>query len=107
MPSKSEPCGLSQLIAMRYGSIPVVHETGGLKDTVLPFNPQSEEGYGFTFQSFNGQDMLDALRRALSVYGGDKSAWSRVIKNGMTADLSWGKPAAEYMALYTDLINNA
>jgi starch synthase len=107
MPSKSEPCGLSQLIAMRYGSIPVVHETGGLKDTVLPFNPQSEEGYGFTFQSFNGQDMLDALRRALSVYGGDKSAWSRVIKNGMTADLSWRKPAAEYMALYTDLINNA
>lgn len=107
MPSKSEPCGLSQLIAMRYGTVPVVHETGGLKDTVLPFDAQTGEGFGFTFQSFNGQDMLDALRRALAVYGSDKSAWSRVIANGMTADLSWAKPADEYMALYTDLIHNA
>ena len=103
MPSKSEPCGLSQLIAMRYGTIPVVHETGGLKDTVLPFNPQTGEGFGFTFQSFNGEDMLDALRRALSVYGGDPAAWKKVMHNGMTADLSWKVPAAEYMAIYEQL----
>lgn len=103
MPSKSEPCGLSQLIAMRYGTVPVVHETGGLKDTVIPFNPQTGEGFGFTFQSFNGQDMLDALRRALSVYGGDPAAWEKVMVNGMTADLSWKVPAAEYMALYEQL----
>ncbi len=107
MPSKSEPCGLSQLIAMRYGTIPVVHETGGLKDTVLPFNPETGDGFGFTFQSFDGGDMLDALRRALSVYGGNKDAWRKVIRNGMTADLSWSKPAGEYMALYTDLIDHA
>ena len=107
MPSKSEPCGLSQLIAMRYGTVPVVHETGGLKDTVIPFNPQTGEGFGFTFQSFNGQDMLDAIRRALAVYGGDKEARHTVMLNGMTADLSWHKPAGEYMSLYTDLKNQA
>ncbi len=107
MPSKSEPCGLSQLIAMRYGTIPVVHETGGLKDTVSPFNPETGDGFGFTFQSFDGEDMLDALRRALSVYGGNKDAWCKVIYNGMSADLSWGKPAGEYMTLYTDLIHRA
>jgi len=91
------------LIAMRYGTVPVVHETGGLKDTVLPFNPQTGEGFGFTFQSFNGDDMLDAIRRALSVYGGDEVAWAKVMHNGMTADLSWKVPAAEYMALYEQL----
>lgn len=103
MPSKSEPCGLSQLIAMRYGTVPIVHETGGLKDTVIPFNPETGEGFGFTFQSFNGEDMLDALRRALSVYGGAPEAWANVMRNGMTADLSWKVPAAEYMALYEQL----
>ena len=103
MPSRSEPCGLSQLIAMHYGTVPVVHETGGLKDTVLPFRSDTGEGYGFTFQSFNREDMLDALRRALTVYGTDKKAWQKVIHNGMTADLSWKNPAKEYLALYRRL----
>lgn len=107
MPSKSEPCGLSQLLAMRYGSVPVVHETGGLKDTVLPFNPQSGEGFGFTFQSFNADDMLDAIRRALTVYGTDKNAWAKAVDNGMSADWSWNKPAGEYMILYTDIAAQA
>ncbi len=106
MPSRSEPCGLSQLIAMRYGTIPVVHETGGLKDTVLPFLIHSGEGYGFTFQSFTREDLLDAIRRALTVYGTDRELWNRAIKNCMSADLSWKKPAKEYLALYQRLTDN-
>ena len=107
MPSKSEPCGLSQLLAMHYGSVPIVHETGGLKDTVIPFNPANGEGLGFTFQSFTKQDMLDALHRALDVYFNQKDAWQKAVRNGMTADFSWDKPAGEYMALYEALIHNA
>ena len=106
MPSKSEPCGLSQLLAMHYGSVPIVHETGGLKDTVIPFNPESGEGLGFTFQSFYKYDMLDAIHRALYVYYNEKEAWKKVVQNGMTADLSWNVPAGEYMKLYYNLINN-
>lgn len=105
MPSKSEPCGLSQLIAMRYGSVPVVHETGGLKDTVIPFNPESGEGLGFTFQTFTKEDMLDALDRTLNVYFNDKESWHKAVYNGMTADFSWDRPAGEYMELYGNLIN--
>ena len=104
MPSKSEPCGLSQLIAMRYGSIPVVNSTGGLRDTVEPFNREAGSGNGFNFQSFNSCDMLDALRRALEVYGGDKKAWETVVKNAMTKDSSWTESAKEYIKLYNDLV---
>lgn len=107
MPSKSEPCGLSQLLAMHYGSVPIVHETGGLKDTVIPYNCESGEGLGFTFQSFTKQDMLDALHRALDVYFNKKGAWQKAVYNGMITDFSWGKPAHEYMKLYENLINNA
>ena len=106
MPSKSEPCGLSQLLAMHYGSVPIVHETGGLKDTVEPFNVYTGEGMGFTFGRFDADDMLDALSRALEAYG-DKKAWARIVHNGMSADFSWKKPALEYMELYEKLINNA
>lgn len=105
MPSRSEPCGLSQLIAMRYGTIPVVHETGGLKDTVQPFRQDLGTGFGFTFQSFTRDDLLDALRRALTVFGTDKAAWNKAVSNCMTAELSWKKPAKEYLALYERLIN--
>ena len=107
MPSKSEPCGLSQLLAMNYGSVPIVHETGGLKDTVIPFNYASGEGFGFTFQSFKEQDMLDALNRALNVYHNQKDAWKKAVYNGMIADFSWNKPAKKYMELYESLIKNA
>ncbi|MBQ3866694.1 MAG: glycogen synthase [Clostridia bacterium] len=104
MPSRSEPCGLSQLIAMHYGSVPVVHETGGLKDTVPPFDPASGKGTGFCFEAFSRDEMLFALRRALTVYGTQKEAWNKVVFNGMTADLSWKHPAKEYQALYRRLI---
>ncbi len=106
MPSKSEPCGLSQLIAMRYGTIPVVNATGGLKDTVVPFNRESGEGVGFTFQSFNCDDMLGALRRALEIYGGDSEAWNRVVTNAMNRDSSWNQSAKEYTQLYKELLSN-
>ena len=106
MPSKSEPCGLSQLIAMRYGAVPVVNATGGLKDTVIPFDGASS-GTGFNFQTFSREDLLDALRRALSVYGGDKKAWDNIVKNAMNYDSSWDKPAKEYMDIYTMLTKTA
>ena len=104
MPSKSEPCGLSQLIAMRYGTVPVVNETGGLKDTVIPFIASEGTGLGFTFQSYNKDDMLGALRRALEIYGGDKELWQKVVYNDMTNDVSWDKPAAQYLDLYGRLL---
>ena len=106
MPSKSEPCGLSQLLAMHYGSVPIVHETGGLKDTVVPFDVTTGEGMGFTFKQFSPDDMLDALYRALDVYN-NKGLWKKVTENGMTCDFSWKVPAAEYIELYNNLISNA
>ena len=102
MPSKSEPCGLSQLIAMRYGTIPVVNETGGLKDTVIPFD--GEKGTGFTFQSFCREDLLDALSRALAVYREKPTEWSLAVTNSMKYDSSWDKPAREYMEIYSRLL---
>lgn len=103
MPSKSEPCGLSQLLAMHYGSVPIVHETGGLKDTVIPFNYVTGDGLGFTFQSFNKSDMLEAVYRALDVYFNERDAWNKAVYNGMTADFSWKAPSEEYMRLYKEL----
>ena len=99
MPSKSEPCGLSQLIAMRYGAVPVVNATGGLKDTVIPFDG-TENGTGFNFQTFNREDLLDALNRCLTVYRNDKTAWEKIVLNAMSYDSSWDKPAKEYMEIY-------
>jgi len=103
MPSKSEPCGLSQLIAMRYGTVPVVNATGGLKDTVIPFDGQSE-GTGFNFQSFTRGDLIDAVRRALEAYGDDRNVWDIIVKNAMNYDSSWDKPAREYMKIYNDVL---
>ncbi len=99
MPSKSEPCGLSQLIAMRYGAVPVVNATGGLKDTVIQFDGEYS-GTGFNFQTFNRDDLLDALRRCLEVYGGNKKAWDIIVNNAMNFDSSWERPACEYMDIY-------
>ena len=101
MPSKSEPCGLSQLIAMRYGTIPVVHETGGLVDTVPPINPETLDGNGITFKVFNAHDMLDAVRRGAD-FVRDRAKAEKIIKKIMRLDFSWKSPAAEYMALYRD-----
>lgn len=103
MPSKSEPCGLSQLIAMRYGTVPVVAATGGLRDTVSPYNPETKEGRGFTFQSYNADDFLGAIDRAVGLYYGDREEWNALAKRDMELDLSWQVPANEYMQLYTEL----
>ena len=104
MPSRSEPCGLSQLIAMRYGAVPIVHAIGGLRDTVPAYQPQTGEGYGFTFQSYDPGDLIHALDRALKLWYEDTSAWAGLMRNGMTADLSWRRPMAEYIELYQQLI---
>lgn len=103
MPSRSEPCGLSQMIAMRYGAVPVVRETGGLYDTVAPYREDTGEGNGFTFQQYNAGDMLGALRRAVSCYR-NKEVWETLMRRGMTADFSWAKSAAEYLTLYRQLL---
>ena len=104
MPSKSEPCGLSQLIAERYGSLPVVHETGGLKDTVEPFDPTTGKGCGFTFYDFNRQELVGAVDRAVTLYREKPLLFAQAVKNAMTADLSWKKSAAEYLSLYESLL---
>ena len=102
MPSKSEPCGLSQMIASRYGSVPVVRETGGLYDTIKPFNPESREGNGITFVTYNAHDMLDAMRRATALYD-KKALWKKLVKNAMTADFTWSASAKKYLELYSSL----
>ncbi len=102
MPSLFEPCGLSQLIALRYGSIPIVRETGGLKDTVIPFNQQTMVGNGFTFIDFNAHEMLFAVKRALSVYG-NQQLWSQLVENAVKADYSWNASAKEYLDIYRQL----
>lgn len=103
MPSKTEPCGLSQLIAMRYGTVPIVHRVGGLRDTVAPYNPYLKEGAGFTFESFDAYDMLNAIERAVYTFYSDKKAWQKVIKTVMTQDLGWDLSAKKYIAMYKEI----
>ncbi len=100
MPSKSEPCGLSQMNAMRYGTVPVVHATGGLKDTVPPVGEKGEGGLGFTFQSYNADDFLAALKRCIALYQTDNAHFRALQKTDMQQDFSWDKPAARYMELF-------
>ncbi len=100
MPSRSEPCGLSQMNAMRYGTVPVVHATGGLRDTVPPANENGEGGLGFTFQSYNGDDFLAALKRCLHLYRYNRDGFRALQKHEMSQDFSWDKPAARYMELF-------
>ena len=102
MPSKFEPCGLSQMIAMRYGTIPIVRRTGGLNDTVIGFNPAELTGNGFTFYSFNADDMCDAIYRAVGTYH-NKREWISLIANAMSADFSWEASAKKYLELYNKL----
>lgn len=103
MPSLFEPCGLSQMIAMRYGTLPVVRETGGLRDTVAPYNQFTGEGTGFTFANFNGDEMGDAVFRGARLYWDDRAAWDHLVQNAMAADFSWVRSADEYMNLYHNL----
>jgi starch synthase len=103
MPSKSEPCGLAQMIAMRYGTLPVVRETGGLKDTVSPYQEQTGEGNGFTFTNYNAHDMLFMIQKAVSLYQ-SPSLWHMLMQRGMEKDFSWGASAAQYYHLASQLI---
>ena len=106
MPSKSEPCGLSQMNAMRYGTVPVVHATGGLKDTVPGADENGEGGLGFTFQSYNGDDFLAALKRALHLYRDNRDGFRALQKRGMEQDFSWNVPAGRYMELFYRMLQS-
>ena len=102
MPSQSEPCGLSQMIASRYGTVPVVRETGGLYDTIKPYNEYTDEGNGFTFTNYNAHDMLHTLRYATEIYR-DKKRWTALMRRAMKVDFTWGASAEKYMQLYENL----
>lgn len=100
MPSKFEPCGLSQIIAMRYGTLPIVRETGGLKDTVRPYNEFTGEGTGFSFRNFNGNEMGDAVFRAARLFWDNRDAWNQLVTQAMSQDFSWTRSADKYLDLY-------
>ena len=103
VPSLFEPCGLTQLIAMRYGTVPIVRETGGLKDTVQPYNEFTNEGNGFTFDRYETGLLLDAINRAKTLYFTDRERWDAMVERDMDKDVSWNKSAEEYRALYLEL----
>ena len=105
MPSKSEPCGLSQMNAMRYGTVPVVHATGGLKDTVPPCDENGQGGLGFTFQSYNADDFLAAVKRALNLYNHNREGFRALQKREMEQDFSWDVPAGKYMDLFRNMLS--
>lgn len=100
MPSKFEPCGLSQIIAMRYGTLPIVRETGGLKDTVIPYNEFTGEGTGFSFTNFNGDEMGNAVFRAARLFWDNRDAWNQLVTQAMSQDFSWTRSADKYLDLY-------
>ena len=105
MPSKSEPCGLSQMNAMRYGTVPVVHATGGLKDTVPPCDENGEGGLGFTFQSYNADDFMASIKRCLDLYNYNRDAFRALQKKEMDTDFSWNVPAGRYMELFNNMLS--
>ena len=101
MPSKSEPCGLSQMVALRYGTVPIVRETGGLRDSIT--DSGDGKGNGFTFKTYNAHDMLDAMHRALDAYY-NKPHWKELVKRAMECDFSWGRSSNEYIKMYKQLM---
>ncbi|MFW5794409.1 MAG: glycogen synthase GlgA [Bacillota bacterium] len=104
MPSKYEPCGLGQIIALRYGSIPVVRETGGLVDTITPYNEFNITGNGFSFTNFNAHDMMHVLRYAIHIYNHNKEAWDKIVKQAMETDFSWKQSAKAYRKVYKKIL---
>ena len=106
MPSLFEPCGLSQLMALRYGTLPIVRETGGLKDTVMPYDEVNGTGTGFSFANYNAHEMLDCIRKAKDVYYNKKREWNKIVDRAMTADFSWNASALKYQELYDELIED-
>ena len=105
MPSKSEPCGLSQMNAMRYGTVPVVHATGGLKDTVPPADENGQGGLGFTFQSYNADDFMASIKRCLNLYNYNRDGFRDLQRRGMETDFSWDVPAEKYMKLFHKMLS--
>lgn len=103
MPSKSEPCGLAQMISLRYGTIPIVRATGGLKDSVIDYGEPNDAGLGFTFQTYNALDMLSAIRRSSELYWNDKRKWGALVTRAMKADFTWKRSAELYLGLYSEL----
>lgn len=101
MPSRFEPCGLGQIISLRYGTIPIVRTTGGLADTIIDYNNSIEQGNGFSFSEFSSTKMLDAIKRALNLYNLKQSAWNKLVKRALELDFSWEKPAKKYMEVYS------
>ncbi|AET67876.1 glycogen/starch synthase, ADP-glucose type [Desulfosporosinus orientis DSM 765] len=104
MPSKFEPCGIAQMIAMRYGSVPIVRETGGLKDTVVPYNKYTGTGNGFSFANYNAHELLFTVQRALEIYKNNKPVWAGIRQEAMNRDFSWNRSAGEYMGIYRRLL---
>ena len=105
MPSAFEPCGLSQMNAMRYGTLPIVHETGGLADTVKAYNHQTIEGTGFSFYDFNAGTLLNTIDRALTVYYDFPKQWQQLVKQAMAEENSWEKAADAYVEVYQKLMD--
>ncbi len=105
MPSLFEPCGLGQIFSFRYGSVPIVRETGGLNDTVLSYNDETGAGNGFTFANYNAHDMLNTIRRAVDFYHNRKDIWKLIVERGMRADFSWDKSAKEYKRMYQETLH--
>ena len=103
MPSKSEPCGLAQMMACRYGTVPVVREVGGLYDTIHAFNPETGTGNGVTFKSYDAYDMLNAVDRALGLYENQRN-WKKITYNAMDSDFSWQRSAQSYLELYNSIL---
>lgn len=98
-----EPCGLSQLIAMRYGAIPIVRETGGLKDTVHQFDPETKEGNGYTFSTYNAHDMLSVIQDAVDTFHNDKDAWKKLTDNALKSKFDWKSSADKYLEYYKEI----
>ena len=104
MPSLFEPCGLSQLMSLRYGTVPIVRETGGLKDTVMPYNEYESTGTGFSFANYNAHEMYNTIRYAMDIYYNHRREWNKLIDRGMAADFSWNSSARKYEQLYRDVL---
>ena len=104
MPSWCEPCGLSQLMSLRYGTVPIVRETGGLRDTVEPYNEYEGTGTGFSFANYNAHEMLGTIRYAERIYYDKKREWNKIVDRAMAADFSWQQSALQYQELYDWLV---
>ena len=104
MPSLFEPCGLSQMMSLRYGTLPIVRETGGLRDSVQPYNEYTKEGTGFSFANYNAHEMMAVIKDAIELYH-NQDAWKALVKNVMAVDFSWNASAEKYIELYKEIMN--